>query len=174
MAFCTAIRRDSASLTDFPSCCHLQIFSYEISSFCLLKYPYSCFSSHFCFLIVVLLIIMLCVLFLVAVDLLCSLLILSSSPCIDASVLFSMLASPLLPSFLDTYSLSTSSLWCQAFTSSLVFFILCSICRSSSLVQIKNGSEYLMGGMLQEFIPLIIITIIILFKLFEVVSFQET
>ena len=46
----------------------VQIFSCEISLVCRLKYPYSCFSSHFCFLdIIALLILVLFVLFLVAV-----------------------------------------------------------------------------------------------------------
>ena len=44
----------------------------------------------------------------------CMLFILSSSSCIDVATLSWMLTSPLPPSFLDTYGLSTSSLGCKA------------------------------------------------------------
>ena len=47
--FWAAIKRDSVSLFGFPFCSHVQVFSREISQVCRLKYPYSCFSSHFCF-----------------------------------------------------------------------------------------------------------------------------
>ena len=33
--------------------CHIHFFSYVISPVCRLKYPYTCFSSHFCFLVFV-------------------------------------------------------------------------------------------------------------------------
>ena len=66
--FCVAIRRDSFSLLRFPFLRHAQTSSWEISLVCRFKYPYNCFSSHICFLvIVVLLILVLLVLFLVAV-----------------------------------------------------------------------------------------------------------
>ena len=45
--FCAAIRRESVSLLGFPFLSHVQVFLYEISSVCRLKYPYSCFSSNF-------------------------------------------------------------------------------------------------------------------------------
>ena len=61
--FCAAIRRDSVSLLNFPFLSHVQIWR-EISLVCRLKCPYSCFSSHFCFLVIVLLVLF--VLFLVA------------------------------------------------------------------------------------------------------------
>ena len=51
--FCDAIRSDSVFLIKFPFLNHVQVLSCEISSVCRLKYP--CFSSYFCFLIVVLL-----------------------------------------------------------------------------------------------------------------------
>ena len=51
----------------FPFLCHVLVFSSEISRICRLKYPYSCFSSHFGFLIVfVLLILVLSVFFILA------------------------------------------------------------------------------------------------------------
>ena len=66
--FWVAIRKESVSLSRLPFPRHVQVFSCEILSACRLKYPYSCFSSNFCFLvIVVLLSIVLFVLFLVAV-----------------------------------------------------------------------------------------------------------
>ena len=51
---------------------HVQVFSCEISFVRCLKYLCNCFSSHFCFLVVVLLIIILSVLFLVSIISLCS------------------------------------------------------------------------------------------------------
>ena len=66
--FCAAIRRDLVSLLKFPFHRHFLVFSCEISSVCRSKYPYSRFSFHFGFLIIiVLLIFMLSVLFLIAV-----------------------------------------------------------------------------------------------------------
>ena len=62
------IRRDSIYLQWFPFCSHVHFFSWEILLACRFKYPYSCFSSHFCFLVIfVLLMLMLPVLFLVVV-----------------------------------------------------------------------------------------------------------
>ena len=77
---------------------------------------FSCFSSHFCFLVnAVLLVIMLLLTLLSAVSKPSLFFLMSSSsPCIDALTIFSMLLSPLSPSFLDTYSLSLSSLECKA------------------------------------------------------------
>ena len=51
--FWTAIRRDLDSLLEFPFRSHVQVFLCEISFVCRLKYLYSCISSHFCFLVVV-------------------------------------------------------------------------------------------------------------------------
>ena len=66
--FCATIRRDSVSLLRFPFLNHAHIFSCVMLFISRLKRPWSCFSSHFCFLIiVVLLVLMLSVSFLVAV-----------------------------------------------------------------------------------------------------------
>ena len=63
----TTIRRDLVSLLRFSFLCHVQVFSCDILLVCRLKCQYNCFSSHFCFLIIfVLLIFELSVLFLVA------------------------------------------------------------------------------------------------------------
>ena len=66
----------------------------------------------------------------------------------------SMLASPLPPSFLDTYSLSTLSLGCNALCMVISFLVLWSICLSSSLVHLRKCPEYLTRGTAQVFIPL--------------------
>ena len=66
--FCAVVRRDLVSLKRFLLLSHVQVFSCKISSVYRLKYTYSCFSPHFCFLVVVLLIIMTSVKFLVAVS----------------------------------------------------------------------------------------------------------
>ena len=66
--FCTAIRRDSVYLLRFSFLGCVHIFSCEMLLISYLKHPQSCFSSHFCFLvIVILLVLVLSVLFLVAV-----------------------------------------------------------------------------------------------------------
>ena len=74
--------------------------------------------------------------------------------CMDVSTLSSMLASPLPPSFLDTYSLSASSLGCNALCIVISFLFLWSICLSSSRVHLRKGPEYLTRGTAQVFIPL--------------------
>ena len=66
--FCAAIRRFSVSLLKFPFLSHVQALSSEMLFISHLKHPWSCFSSHFCFLVVVILLsIVLSVLFLMAV-----------------------------------------------------------------------------------------------------------
>ena len=75
--------------------------------------------------------------------------------CIDASTLFSVLANPLPPSFLDTCSPSTSSPGCNALCMVISFLVLWSICLSSSLVHFRKGPEYLTRGIVQVFVPLI-------------------
>ena len=113
--FCAANRRDSVSLLKFPFLSQVQVFWCEMLFISRLKCPWSCFSSHFYFLVIVILLsIVLSVSFLMAVisPPLCFS-TLSSCHCIDMSRLSSMLANPLSPSFLDTYSLSTSSLGCD-------------------------------------------------------------
>ena len=49
--FCDVIKRDSVSLVRFPFLNHVYVCLWEIPPVCCLKYPYSCFSSHFCFLV---------------------------------------------------------------------------------------------------------------------------
>ena len=50
--FYAAIRRDSVSLFRLPFLSHVHVFSREISLVCRLKFSYSCFSSHSCFLVI--------------------------------------------------------------------------------------------------------------------------
>ena len=72
--FCAAVRRDTDSLLRFSFLSHIQAFLCEISIVCRFKYPYYSFSSHFRFLVIIVLPIpVLFVLFLVVViSLLCS------------------------------------------------------------------------------------------------------
>ena len=53
------------------------------------------------------------------------------------------------------YSLSTSSLGCNVLCMVISFLVLWSVYVSSSLVHLKNAPEYLTGGTVQVFIPLI-------------------
>ena len=57
--------------------------------------------------------------------------------------------------FLDTFSLPTSSLECNALCMVISFLVLWSICLSSSLVHLKKSPEYLTRDTAQVFIPLI-------------------
>ena len=50
--FCAVIKRDSVSLSRFPFLSHIHVFSSEMF-IGRLKRPWSCFSSHFCFLVIV-------------------------------------------------------------------------------------------------------------------------
>ena len=52
---CAAIRRDSVSLLRFPFLSQVQVFWCEMLFIRRLKRPQSCFPSHFCFLVVVIL-----------------------------------------------------------------------------------------------------------------------
>ena len=66
--FCAAIRRDSVSLLKFPFLSQVQALSCDMLFISRLKRPWSCFPSHFCFLVVVILLsIVLSLLFLMAV-----------------------------------------------------------------------------------------------------------
>ena len=120
--FCAAIRRDLVSLLGFDFLSHVQVFSCEMSLVSRLKRQKSCFSSHFCFLVIVVPLILMLVLFLVTVinPSLCFSM-LSSSRYIDASRLFSMLVSSLpLPSL--THIVYQRHLWdASPYVSSLVF-----------------------------------------------------
>ena len=123
--FCAAIRRDSVSLLKFPFLSHVQVLSCEMLFISRLKRPWSCFPSHFCFLVFVIVIYRVVsivsdgrnqswfVLFYVVFD-----------HCMAESTLFSILARPLPPIFLDTYSLSTSSLGCNALCMVISFLVL--------------------------------------------------
>ena len=123
--FSVAIRKDSDLLLKFFFRSYVQVFSCEILLICHLKYPYSFFYSHFCFLVFVLFVFILPVL---------SLLFLKffSSPRIYTFTLSSMMERLLPPYFLDTYNLSHfPSVKHCAFTliflsssSSLVHFIM--------------------------------------------------
>ena len=73
----------------------------------------------------------------------------------ESSMLSSMLASPLPTSFLETYSLSMSSLGCSALCIIISFLVFLSICLSSSVVHFRKGPRYLTSGAGQVFIPLI-------------------
>ena len=48
--FCPTIKRDSVSLLKFPLLSHVKVISCTIFLIYCLKYPYRCFSTHFCFL----------------------------------------------------------------------------------------------------------------------------
>ena len=114
------------------------------------------FSSHFCFLVIsVLLILVSSVLSLeVVISLSPHFYMWSSSRCINASTLASIMVSLLPPSFLDTYSLSTSSLGCNAVCMVISFLMIWSICFFS-LINFKNGPEYLTKGTALVFISFI-------------------
>ena len=93
-----------------------------------------------------------------------------------------MLASPLPPSFLDTYSLSTSYLECNALCLVISFLVLWSICLSSILVNFKKGPEYLTRVTARVFIPLIrfpsrveifFLNFVLYLHLFDGVIFQD-
>ena len=125
--FYAAIRRDSVSLLRFPFLSHVQVLSYKMF-ISRLKRPCSCFPSHFCFLVLVILLsIVLSVLFLMAV--------ISPRSCFlwSLRVVVSMRErclrcwQVLPPSFLDTYSLSMSSVWYNALFMVISFLVLCFI-----------------------------------------------
>ena len=59
------------------------------------------------------------------------------------------------PSFLDTYSLSTSSLGCNDLCMVISFLVFWSVCLSSSLVHLRKGPEYLTKVTARVFILLI-------------------
>ena len=55
--FCAPIRRDSISLKSFSFLSYVQVFSSKMSLVCRLKCPHRFFSSHFCFLVTFVLVI---------------------------------------------------------------------------------------------------------------------
>ena len=56
--FCAAMNRDSVSLLRFPLFSQVHVFLCEMSLVSHLKHPYSCFSSHFSFLVILVLLIL--------------------------------------------------------------------------------------------------------------------
>ena len=149
--FCAAIWRVSVSPLTFPFLNHDHVFSGDILLVCGSKYQYNCFCSWGWGLVIV----NPCVSCIVSGR--CNLsffffFIYSLINLIDVSMLFWMLANPLLPSFFDTYSLSTSSLQCKALCIVMSFLVHCSIFWSSLIH--KNSPEYLTGRTAQVFISL--------------------
>ena len=137
--FYAAIRSDSCTLLRLSFLNHVHVLSCEMLLVSRLKYPSSYFSPHFCFLVISgLPILVSSNIFLVPLishPLRFSMS--SSSLCLDISTLSSILASPFPSSFLDTYSLSTSSLGWNTLCMVIHFLVSWSIWLSSSLVLLK-------------------------------------
>ena len=137
LLFYAAIRRPSVTLLRFLFRSHVHVFLCAISPAC---HPFSCFSSHLCFLVFV----FRPGLILPQLQLACVIGFLklfkiqSSSPIINVSTQYLMLASPLSP-FLDTYSLSLSS-GCNAMCIDIFSCPLVNL--SHPVVHCKNGPEY--------------------------------
>ena len=140
-----------------PSVCWWSVtgvwISWEFPPFWVLKYPYNCFSFHFCFLfIAVLFIFMLSVLFLVAVIHLPFLFLMQSTYwCIRALLNAGELSSSFFPGI---YDLFMSPFQCNTKCIVISFLVLWSICLSSLLVHFKNVPEDLRSGTVQVFITL--------------------
>ena len=81
-----------------------------------------------------------------------------------------MLASPLPPSFLDSYNLSITSFGCKALCIFIRFLVLCYIWWSSSLILFKNDTGYLTSGTAEVLIPLMFLCYIVWF--YAVFSFS--
>ena len=150
--FCVTIKWVSVYFWRFPFLSYFLVFLCTISSVCRLKYPYSCFSSHFCFLscfccsLSVYILPLMLMAALIGISLFWTVLSTQSS----------ILVSPLPPYFLDTYSLSVSPLGCKTIYIVVSVLVLRSICWSSSFVHFKNVSEYPKRKTVQVFIPLMI------------------
>ena len=112
---CASFKEGLASPKRFRFHSHIHVFLREISLVRCLHYAYRCFSSNFCFLVIFLpLMLELSVLLFVAV-------IRFPLHFFMLSFLVSMLVGPLHPSFLDTNSMPTSSLGCNALCIVLIF-----------------------------------------------------
>ena len=126
---------------------HIQVFSCEMLRNSGLKCPQSCFPSHFCFLVIVILLVFVwSILFLVACNQYPALFYVvfeSLYRCINAVFNTGKSSSSF---FSFTYSLSISSLGCSALCMVIIFLVLWSICFISSLVHFQNGPEYLTRG----------------------------
>ena len=143
--FCVDVREDSVSLLSFPFCSYDKVLSCEISFACRLKYQFSCFSSHFCFLlIVVLMILVLLVFFLVSVINLFFFgsFYMVSNHCISILTLSLVQLIPFPPSFPITYGLLLASLGYNTWCIFITFLDLLSISWNCSLVHFKIGLEY--------------------------------
>ena len=136
--FCVAIRKDSVSLFRFPFLSHVQVFSCEtlFIAWNVHKVVLPPIFGYFCSVdaCVVCVVSGCCNQFSSALFL-CSLLVV-------VWTLFPMLASPLYPSFLGTYILSTSSLGCKALCIVMSFFFW-SICWSSSQEEVPYERDSL-------------------------------
>ena len=142
--FCGAIRKDSVFLSRFHFRRHAQIFSYEISLVCRLKYPYSCFPSNFFF--GYFCSVGSCVLCIVSDHFNQSsfvFLMLSLTFCIDASILSSLLTSTLPTSFLFTVSLHY--FWEVSLYASLFVFLF-----SGSFVVLLSSPSRMVPSILQR------------------------
>ena len=106
-----------------PLCNNVQVFLCEISSVCRLKYPYSCFSSQFGFLVFVvfLSVLMLSLLFLAVVISFSLLFYVMLCPCIDVFTQPSMRLSP-ISSFFSQHYCQCHLLDIRSCASSLTFF----------------------------------------------------
>ena len=149
--FFPTIGKESVSLKWFPFLKLVQVFSWDISFVGRLKSPYCSFfiqllfSGYFWSSDV-----FLSVLFLVDRNSFPSRFFMhSSSRCIDASTLSWMIANPLHTFFFLTHTVRV----CQILCIKMGFRVLGSICRRSSLVPIKNGSDILTRLTALEFIP---------------------
>ena len=151
--FCASIGIDPVCLLKFAFRCHVQFFSCEILPVYSLRYPFTCFSSHFWFLLVFLLIIMPFVVVLVAIiSLSLPIFMKIWSPRIDATMLSSILSSSLLYSFRHTYILCISSLRCKGLYIFINFLVPWTIYLSSFPVHFKNDPVYLARRIAQVFI----------------------
>ena len=138
--FCAAIRRHSIAFLKFHFLSHEQVFSYEISLFCRLKYPYKRFSFNFCFIFIVdLLIFVLPWLFLVAV--------------ISLSLHFSCILFRLLSLTFIVCQYHLSDV--RPYASSLVFLSSGQVFRlSPSLVHFSYSHKYITRDKAQKFTTL--------------------
>ena len=149
--FCAAIWRDSISLLRFPFLSHVQVFLCKLLLIRRLKHSLRCFSIHSLFLSY------------------CHsvghrVISIISGGCNQSSFVFFLeslyrcinaffIAGKSLPHpYIDTYSLSTSSLGCNALYMVISFPVLWSLCLSSSLVHFKKGPKYLTRDTAQVFI----------------------
>ena len=145
--FCTVINRDFVSLLRFHLRSLVRVILCAISLFCHLKYPYTCFSSHFClqdflvlFLFVLKLIPLILLLEFATINISLLFFVNSLNLWIIVSMQSSMLSSFLPLSFLDRQNLSILLTVLCMVTNLLVF---CSICLTYSSVHFKKGPEYL-------------------------------